>query len=100
MQLRMGNVVLREDLRNHPKTALLDEKKSMLVFDMVAPCGKDVQNFARIHEPGSDNPGLEMDKTYGVACIQRVLILLETWRHHVGLKQSNATKVVYEEVDD
>ena len=81
MTLTLGNITLREDMQN-----------GMLLFDMVGNCGTHRWvNCARVHEPGSVNPGLEVDKTCGIAGVQKMIVLLDLWREHVGLERSNAT---------
>jgi hypothetical protein len=100
LKIKMGNVTLREREINWVPN--MYGKKNVdshmvLTFDVESPCGSLVQGAVIVHEPESTNPGLNIinqSATIGVACIQRVLMLLEEWRKQKGLPMSKAAEAV------
>lgn len=103
MQLRLGNVTLREDQIDWVPWLEGRQKANShlaLAFDCSSPCGESFINVAFIHDPKSPNPGLNLTSesaTMGVASIARMLILLEAWRLKHGLDSSNAEVARYED---
>jgi hypothetical protein len=102
LKIQMGNVTLREREINwipSPNGKKNVEPHLVLTFDVESPCGSLSQGAVIIHEPESPNPGLNIinqSATIGVACIQRILVLLEDWRLRKGLPMSKAAEAVME----
>lgn len=100
LKIKMGNVTLREREINWvpcPTGKQNVEPHMVLTFDVESPCGSLTQGAVIIHEPTLINPGLNIinqSATIGVACIQRVLMLLEEWRNQKGLPMSKAAEAV------